>query len=79
MREAEIRRAHRLARKEEIEAAGAAREPLTDWRHTTHARLWLDLPAEADVDDLHAIHSDPTRGGTSRSAGTPREPSRRRW
>ena len=36
-------------------------EPLVtaDWRHTTTARLWLDLPAEADVDDLHAIHSDP--------------------
>lgn len=31
----------------------------TDWRHTTTARLRLDLPAEADVDDLHAIHSDP--------------------
>ena len=31
----------------------------SDWRHTTTARLWLDLPAEADVDDLHAIHSDP--------------------
>ena len=31
----------------------------TDWRHTTTARLWLDLPTEADVDDLHAIHSDP--------------------
>jgi RimJ/RimL family protein N-acetyltransferase len=31
----------------------------SDWRHTTTARLCLDLPAEADVDDLHAIHSDP--------------------
>jgi RimJ/RimL family protein N-acetyltransferase len=31
----------------------------TDWRHTTTSRLWLDLPIEADVDDLHAIHSDP--------------------
>ena len=31
----------------------------TDWRNTTTARLWLDLPTEADVDDLFAIHSDP--------------------
>ncbi len=30
-----------------------------DWRHTTTARLWLDLPTDLDVDDLHAIHSDP--------------------
>jgi RimJ/RimL family protein N-acetyltransferase len=30
-----------------------------DWRHTTTARLWLDLPTDADVDDLFAIHSDP--------------------
>jgi RimJ/RimL family protein N-acetyltransferase len=29
------------------------------WLHTTTARLWLDLPTEADVEDLHAIHSDP--------------------
>jgi RimJ/RimL family protein N-acetyltransferase len=29
------------------------------WGHTTTARLWLDLPTEADVDDLHAIHADP--------------------
>ena len=31
----------------------------TDWRHTRTDRLWLDLPTDADVDDLHAIHSDP--------------------
>jgi RimJ/RimL family protein N-acetyltransferase len=31
----------------------------TDWRHARTDRLWLDLPTEADVDDLHAIHSDP--------------------
>ena len=29
------------------------------WQHTTTSRLWLDLPTEADVDDLFAIHSDP--------------------
>ncbi len=32
---------------------------MNPWLHTTTARLWLDLPTEADVDDLHAIHSDP--------------------
>ena len=30
-----------------------------DWRHTATDRLLLDLPTEADVDDLFAIHSDP--------------------
>jgi RimJ/RimL family protein N-acetyltransferase len=30
-----------------------------DWRHTATDRLHLDLPTEADVDDLFAIHSDP--------------------
>ena len=32
---------------------------MTDWRHVRTERLWLDLPTEADVDDLHAIHADP--------------------
>ena len=32
---------------------------MNPWLHTTTARLWLDLPTEADVDDLHAIHADP--------------------
>ena len=31
----------------------------TDWRHASTARLWLDLPTDADVDGLFAIHSDP--------------------
>jgi len=30
-----------------------------DWRHAATARLLLDLPTHADVDDLFAIHSDP--------------------
>ena len=29
------------------------------WRHTRTERLWLDLPVEADAEDLFAIHSDP--------------------
>jgi RimJ/RimL family protein N-acetyltransferase len=33
--------------------------PRKDWRHTATARLWLDLPTDVDVGDLHAIHSDP--------------------
>ncbi|WP_248582895.1 GNAT family N-acetyltransferase [Nocardioides sp. InS609-2] len=32
---------------------------MTDWRHHRTERLWLDVAAEADVDDLHAIHGDP--------------------
>ena len=32
---------------------------MSRWLHTTTDRLWLDLPTEADVDDLHAIHADP--------------------
>lgn len=32
---------------------------MSDWRHVRTARLWLDEPVEADVDDLFAIHSDP--------------------
>jgi RimJ/RimL family protein N-acetyltransferase len=30
-----------------------------DWRHARTARLWLDVPVDGDVDDLHAIHADP--------------------
>ena len=33
--------------------------PASPWLHTRTSRLWLDLPTDADVDDLHAIHSDP--------------------
>jgi RimJ/RimL family protein N-acetyltransferase len=32
---------------------------VTDWRHTTTARLHLDIAAEGDEHDLFAIHSDP--------------------
>lgn len=32
---------------------------MTDWRHTTTERLWLDQPAAADVDGLYEIHADP--------------------
>ena len=32
---------------------------MSRWLHTTTDRLWLDLPTEDDVDDLHAIHADP--------------------
>ena len=40
---------------------GGAEPPVTSATGATRttARLWLDLPTEADVDDLHAIHSDP--------------------
>lgn len=30
-----------------------------DRRHVRTGRLWLDVPVESDVDDLHAIHTDP--------------------
>lgn len=32
---------------------------MTDWRHTTTERLWLDRPHLGDVADLHRIHADP--------------------
>jgi RimJ/RimL family protein N-acetyltransferase len=41
------------------ERAAAPPASSTDWRHTTTERLFLDLPADTDVDDLFAIHSDP--------------------
>ena len=52
----------------------------SDWRHTTTARLWA-RPARRGGRRRPARRSTPTptRGGTSRSAGTPREPSRRGW
>ena len=31
----------------------------TDWRHTRTDRLWMDVAAPTDCEDLWAIHSDP--------------------
>ena len=32
---------------------------MSDWRHVRTERLWLDEPAQDDLEDLHRIHADP--------------------
>lgn len=39
--------------------AGSSEHSVTDRRHLTTARLRLDAPTPSDVDELHAIYTDP--------------------